>query len=196
MTEIKENPDGFKDHVFPFIEGERISLVAQVSKFIPYIVRWNNDPEVRHYARWALPTTTEQIKKWFEPVPERSVRNVVFFTLFHNEDKLPIGSIGFFGINWIDRNAEIAATIGEPSYWGKGIVGEAAKLIIKYGFTELNLHKIKAGIFNPNKRSLRAAEKLGFKEVAVLEDELYVDGEYADMHLFVLFKRDWEKEII
>ncbi len=190
-TQKEENED---EEIFPFIDGERISLIAQVSKFIPLIVRWNNDPEVRHYARWALPTTPEQIKKWFEPVPERTARNVVFFIIYHKKDKRPIGSIGYFGINWLNRNAEISATIGEPDYWGKGIVGEAAKLLIKYGFTELNLHKIKAGVFNPNSRSLRAAEKLGFKKEAVLKDELYVDGEYVDAHYFSLFKRDWLKE--
>ncbi len=191
MTEKQKEDD---NEIFPFIEGERISLVAQVSKFIPLIVRWNNDPEVRHYARWALPTTPEQVKKWFEPAPDRTARNVVFFTIYHNIDKRPIGSIGFFDINWLNRNAEITATIGESGYWGKGLVGEAAKLIIKYGFTELNLHKIKAGVFNPNNRSLRAAEKLGFKKEAVLKDELYADGEYVDMHRFALFKRDWVRE--
>ena len=190
-TQKEENDDA---EIFPFLDGEGISLIAQVSKFIPLIVRWNNDPEVRHYARWALPTTPEQIKKWFEPVSERTARNVVFFIIYHKKDKRPIGSIGFFGINWLNRNAEISATIGEPDYWGKGIVGEAATLLIKYGFTELNLHKIKAGVFNPNSRSLRAAEKLGFKKEAVLKDELYVDGEYVDAHYFSLFKRDWLKE--
>jgi len=193
MTEKKNEED---DEIFPFIEGERISLVTQVSKFIPLIIRWNNAPEVRHYARFALPTTAEQIKQWFEPAPERAARNVVFFTLYHNKDRRPIGSIGFFDINWLNRNAEITAVIGESDYWGKGIVGEAAKLIIKYGFEELNLHKIRAGVFNPNKRSLRAAEKLGFTKEGILKDELYVDGDYVDMHRFALFKRDWVKENI
>ena len=184
------------EEIFPFIDGERISLIAQVSKFIPLIVRWNNDPAVRHYARFALPTTPEQVKKWFEPAPERTARNVVFFTIYYKKDKGPIGSIGFFNINWLNRNAEISAIIGEPDYWGKGIVGEAAKLLIKYGFTELNLHKIKAAVFNPNNRSLRAAEKLGFKKEAIIKDELYVNGEYVDAHYFSLFKRDWLKENI
>lgn len=191
LTE-KENSEPYE--VFPFIEGDRINLVSQISKYIPLICKWHNDPEVRHYARFALPTTHEQIKKWFEPRSDRGVRDVVFFTIYHKKDKRPIGSIGFFSINWLNRNACISATIGEPEYWGKGIVGEAANLLIKYGFTELNFHKINAGVFNPNNRSLRAAEKLGFKKEAILKEELYVDGNYVDIHQFALFKRDWVRE--
>ncbi|MFX1329861.1 MAG: GNAT family N-acetyltransferase, partial [Promethearchaeota archaeon] len=90
-----------------------------------------------------------------------------------------------------DRNAIIYARIGIPEYWGKGLVGEAAKLLINYGFTELNLHKINVRVFNPNKRSLRAAEKLGFNQVAILKEQSYVDGKYIDEVWFSLFKRDW-----
>ncbi|GAH98179.1 unnamed protein product, partial [marine sediment metagenome] len=108
----------------------------------------------------------------------------------HKHAKRPIGSIGFNHINWVSRNANIFLTIGEPEYWGKGIAGEASRLMINYGFTELNLHKIFAGVFTPNTRSLRAAEKLGFEKEGVLKEEMYVDGEYHDVHKFALFKRD------
>ena len=192
MTEEtkKEN-----EEIFPFIEGERIDLVAQNSKWIPLYCKWQNNPEVRHYARHVMPSTPEEFKSWFEPPSGRGVKDGVFFTIYHKEDKRPIGSIGLFHINWVNRNAFIMGIIGEPEYWGKGIIGEAAKLLITYGFTELNLHKIYAGVFDPNKRSLRAAEKLGFKQEAHLKDDLYVDGKYVDMHQFALFKKDWMESI-
>ncbi|MHA1885000.1 MAG: GNAT family N-acetyltransferase [Promethearchaeota archaeon] len=179
---------------FPFIEGKRIDLVTQDSKWIPLFCKWNNDPTVRYYARWAMPTTPEDIKGWFTPRSGGGARDVVFFSIFHKKDKRPIGSIGFFRINWLNRNAHISATIGEPEYWGKGIVGEAANLLIRYGFTELNLHKIYAQIFNPNRRSLRAAEKLGFKPEGVLKEDFYIDGEYVDTHQFGILKSNWIKE--
>ena len=34
-------------------------------------------------------------------------------------------------------------------------------------------------------------DKLGFKKEAVLKEEIYVDGEYVDVHKFALFKREW-----
>lgn len=187
MTEEEQE----KIEVFPFIEGERIDLVAQNSKWIPLYCKWNNNPQVRHYARHTMPSTPEQIKKWFEPSPGRGLKEFIFFTIYHKEDKCPIGSIGFFSIDWLNCYAFISAIIGEPDYWGKGIVGEAAKLLINYGFKELNFHKIYAGVYYPNKRSLRAAEKLGFKQEAHFKEHLYVDGEYVDMHQFAIYRKDW-----
>jgi len=192
MTEEKEKKEE-EIEVFPFIEGETIDLVAGNSKWVPLVCKWQNDPKVRRYARNMWPVTIEEIKKWFEPSPDRHMKEFVVFTIYHKRDKRPIGSVGFGRINWVSRNANIFATIGEPEYWGKGIAIEANKLLIKYGFTELNFHKIYAGVFTPNKRSLRAAEKLGFEKEAILKEEMYVDGEYHDVHKFALFKRDWIK---
>ena len=192
MTEVKEN----KEHeieVFPFIEGESIDLVATNSKWVQLMCKWQNDPNVRRYARNMWPITIEEVKKWFEPTPDKHTREFVVFNIYHKRDKRPIGTVGFGRINWVNRNANIFAAIGEPEYWGKGIAIEANKLLIKYGFTELNFHKIYAGVFTPNKRSLRAAEKLGFEQEAILKEEMFVDGVYHDLHKFSLFKRDWIK---
>jgi len=188
LTE-KEN-----DGVFPFIEGERIDLVATNSKWADLSSKWMNDPEVRHYRRNAWPITLEEAKKWFEPSSGQGMKDFVVFTIYHKKDKKPIGDVGLNRINWLNRNANIFWTIGEKEYWGRGIAVEASKLLIKYGFTELNLHKIYAGIFTPNSRSLRAAEKIGFKKEAVLKEDLYVDGKYIDTHVFTLLKKDWMEE--
>ena len=194
MTEEKKDKEDKKeeDEVFPFIEGERIDLVAGNSKWANLVCKWMNDPKVRHYSRNMWPLTLEDVKKWFEPPPDRQMREFIVFTVYHKEAKRPIGSIGFNQTNWVSRNANIFLTIGEPEFWGKGIAGEASKLMINYGFTELNFHKIFASVFTPNSRSLRAAEKLGFEKEGVLKEEMYVDGQYHDIHKFALFKRDWK----
>ncbi len=196
MTEEKKDKGDKEeedDDVFPFIEGETIDLVAGNSKWANLSCKWRNDPKVRHYARNIWPQTLEEVKKRFEPLPDKQMRDSIKFTIYHKQSKRPIGSIGFSRINWVNRNANIFAKIGEPEYWGKGIAGEASKLLINYGFTELNFHKIYSGVFTPNKRSLRAAEKLGFEKEGVLKEEMYVDGQYHDVHRFALFKRDWKK---
>ena len=179
--------------VFPFIEGETIDLVAFNSKWVQLMCKWTNDPKVRRYSRNMWPHTIEEVKKWFEPSPDRHTKEFVVFTIYHKRDKRPIGAVGFNHINWVSRDANIFAIIGEPEYWGKGIAIEANKLLIKYGFTELNLHKIYASVHSPNARSLRAAEKLGFQKEGIIEEAEYVDGVYHDEYQFALFKRDWTK---
>jgi len=186
--EEKKEDDG----VYPFIEGETIDLVAGNSKWANLICKWRNDPKVRQYSRNMWPKTLEEVKKGFEPLPDKQMRDSIKFTIYHKQSKRPIGRIGFSRIDWVNRNANIFAMIGEPEYWGEGIAGEASRLVINYGFNELNFHKIFSGVFTPNTRSLRAAEKLGFEKEAVLKEEMYVDGQYHDVHRFALFKRDWK----
>jgi ribosomal-protein-alanine N-acetyltransferase len=193
MGEEKENN---KDEVevFPFIEGETIDLVAQNSKWAELICKWRNDPKVRQYSRNAWPRSLDDVKKRFENIPIGHTRENVSFIIYHKSDKCPIGDIGLNRIDWVSRNANIFGLIGESEYWGKGIVGEAAQLVLKYAFTELNLHKVKASVFTPNERSLRAAEKLGLNKEAVTKEAMYVDGKYHDIHKWGLTKEEWLKK--
>jgi len=193
MTEEKKDKED-KIEVFPFIKGEIIDLVAETSKWANLICKWMNNPKVRHYSRNIWPRTLEEIKKKYENSPDRHTRNNVNFIIYHKQVERPIGIVGLDEINWVSRDAKLFALIGEPEQWGEGIAGEACALVIKYGFTELNLHKIHAGIFSPNSRSLRAAEKLGFEKEAILKETIYIDGKYHDNHRFSLLKRDWEKK--
>ena len=49
-----------------------------------------------------------------------------------------------------------------PTYWGQGIVPEAALEVISYGFEYLRLKRIEVGVFTDNFQSQRVCEKLGF----------------------------------
>ncbi|TFF90004.1 MAG: N-acetyltransferase [Promethearchaeota archaeon] len=186
MSERKE------EEVFVFIEGDTIDLVVGHSKWADLTCKWMNDPKVRRYSRNIWPLTLDEVKKWFEPSSsDRSTREFVVLTIYHKREKKPIGTVGLNRINWLYRTANIFAAIGYPEYWGQGIAGEASELMIKYGFEELNLNKIYSKVHDPNKRSLRAAEKLGFKKEGISFQDVYIDGKYVDAHNFYLLKEDW-----
>ncbi|MEJ2248109.1 MAG: GNAT family protein [Candidatus Lokiarchaeota archaeon] len=192
MVEDKEKniKDEEEDIISPFLEGEEIDLVPNNLEHIKLYAKWMNDEQVRHFARNPVPHTIEEIKKWFEPSEERFTEHISF-EVWHKKDKKPIGTGGFSHINWINRNANIFLSIGESEYWSKGIGTEATKLLVKYGFEELNLHKIYAGIYEPNKGSWSVAEKVGFIQEATLREEIYVDGKYEDVRKYYLIKNEW-----
>ncbi|MBR6902935.1 MAG: GNAT family N-acetyltransferase [Clostridia bacterium] len=60
-----------------------------------------------------------------------------------------------------EDEGEIGYWIGEP-FWGQGIIPEAVREVLKYGFRELNLQKIWCGYFDGNIKSKRVQEKCGF----------------------------------
>lgn len=57
-----------------------------------------------------------------------------------------------------------------PDYWGKGIIVEASKAVIVYGFEILRLRRLQYGHFLFNERSKRVCEKLGFTKEGILRN--------------------------
>jgi len=184
---MKENK---KIYSVPFLEGNIVDLCSINLEHVNLYTKWSNDPDVRRYSRNMIPWNLEEVKKWLEQQKE-GIKTDVMFEIWHKEDDKPIGTAGLGDINWFNRNANLYVTLGEPEYWGQDIAPEVSKLLIDYGFEELNFHKIYVGIYSPNKRSLRTAEKIGFKYEATLREQIYVDGEYVDEIKFAIFKEDW-----
>ncbi len=65
------------------------------------------------------------------------------------------------------KSAELGYWVGEE-YWGKGIATEAVKLVLHYGFNNLNLIRIQAGVYEHNTSSMRVLIKNGFEKEGVL----------------------------
>ncbi len=188
MAETKETKS------FPFIKGEKINLCATNLDHVDLYCGWMNLPETRKYARHRFPQTIEEVKKMFE-FKKEEVKGNIFFEVWHKEEKKPIGVTGFIHIQWFTRNALIWDMIGDPQYLEQGFATEATKLVINYGFMELNFHKITAEVFRPNKAFIRAAEEVGFKHEITLKKERYIGGEFVDLLNYVIFKKEWMKTL-
>ena len=96
-------------------------------------------------------------------------------------DRRFIGKCGFTRVNWKNRLAELAILIGEKDYRGKGYGADAIEILCRFGFDEMNLHKIKAVVFSFNEAALRCYEKCGFEREGLLKQEMYREGAYHDV---------------
>ncbi|HDZ17564.1 hypothetical protein LCGC14_1010370 [marine sediment metagenome] len=193
MTEINETPEDIVEEVFPFIEGQSVNLLPINSEHVEIYIKWENNPKVRRYSRNVIPITSEEQKKVIE---EAKVDKRIIFEIWHKEDKKPIGFAELNDNDWINRRAEIGLMIGEPEYWNRGLATEAGKLLVNYGFMELNLNKIITSIFSPNIGSWRCVEKIGMIREATLKNHAYIDGVYVDDYKYCIFKEDWLKKRI
>ncbi|SEM08249.1 Protein N-acetyltransferase, RimJ/RimL family [Aquimarina amphilecti] len=89
------------------------------------------------------------------------------------------------------KNAEIGYWIGQP-YWGNGIATKAVKLITLYGFKELDLTRIYAGVFENNIASMRILEKNGYTKEAVFQKAIIKNGKTLDEHRYFILTEDQE----
>ena len=99
-----------------------------------------------------------------------------------------IGSIGIFPQSDVHkRNAEIGYYIAEE-FWGQGIIPEAIRQIVKYGFETFDITRIYARPYGHNIKSQRVLEKSGFTLEARFENAIFKNGEFTDELIFAIRK--------
>lgn len=101
-----------------------------------------------------------------------------------------VGSIGIFPQSDIHaKNAEMGYWLAEE-YWGHGIMAEAIRQMVEYGFDTFDITRIFARPFGTNARSQRVLEKAGFVQEARFEKALYKNGEFIDEVVYAIRKRE------
>jgi len=174
--------------------GQKVVLRPVKRSDIPNFLKWFNDMEVTQYLAMYLPMTEMAEGKWIEELGARANTDVLFvIEVIENDGNKAIGSMGLHGINPKDHFATFGIAIGEKDYWSKGYGTEAARLIIKYGFEQLNLHRISSSAFSFNERSLRLHRKVGFREEGRQREAQFKNGQYHDLVIFGLLREEWKK---
>ena len=136
--------------------------------------------------------SAKKIKEWFEKDLDSALPNNLLFSIRTlAEDKL-IGFIAFDSIDWTNRETFVAIGIGEQDDWSKGYGSDAMRLMLRYGFTELNLHRISLTVFEQNPRGIRSYEKCGFKHEGRIRDFLLRNGHRSDMLHMGILRQEWD----
>lgn len=76
-------------------------------------------------------------------------------------------------------------------YWGQGIMSEALRAIIAYGFEWMQLNRIQAMVTPGNDRSINLLRKLGFQYEGMLREYGYWKGRFWDLHSLSLLYSEW-----
>ncbi len=103
----------------------------------------------------------------------------------------PIGTTGLGNVSLKDHNAMFGIAIGEKDYWSRGYGTEACRLLVRYGFEQLNLHRINSGVISFNERSARMHRRVGFKEEGRQREGMFRNGQFHDLIYFGLLRSEW-----
>ena len=99
-----------------------------------------------------------------------------------------IGIIGHYRIKPENYRAEIGYML-LPEYHGKGIISEAVKEAVNYGFNAMKLHSLEAVIDPENYASAKVLEKNGFvKEAHFIEYEFF-EGRFLDTVIYSILNK-------
>lgn len=153
-------------------------------------LRWRNDPAIWETNEPAVMNLVgdEEFQAWFDMVSKGPYSFAITVG-----DERAIGSVGLLNLDQKNRHAEFYVLIGEREEWGKGYAKSALNLVLRFGFNELNLHKIYGKVFSMNERAINMYRSLGFKEEGISRDHLWRHGQWWDEHLLSLLASEFKQ---
>lgn len=165
-----------------YMDGQAgIFLRMMTSKDTDDIVCWRNSEAVRKRFIYQGLFTREGHENWIKTMVETG--KVVQMMICEIATGKAVGSVYVRDIDETHHKAEYGIFIGADNARGKGYGTAAAKLMIRYCFEELKLHRLFLRVYAENARAIRSYEKAGFVKEAYLRDDVYVDEEYRDIVL-------------
>ncbi len=179
------------------IIGDRMRLRAAEREDLPRFVAWFNDPEVTRYLARHYPMSLAAEERWFDkmvglpPAEQVLVIEIRDGEVASNSPWKAIGTIAFKHVDTINRSAEIGIVIGEKAYWNQGYGRDGMRLMLKYGFCTLNLHRIFLRVYESNVRGIKAYEHAGFKHEGRMRQAFFQDGRYYDVLLMSVLSEEF-----
>ncbi|MBF0547887.1 MAG: GNAT family N-acetyltransferase [Candidatus Riflebacteria bacterium] len=117
------------------------------------------------------------------------------FLLIDKATELVIGRCGFHTWYLEHRRAEIGYNLTNGDFKDKGLMTEAIKKVIEYGFEKINLNRIEAFIGKDNVPSLKLIKRMNFIEEGLLRQHFFKNNVIEDSLVFGLLREDYYKKL-
>lgn len=154
---------------------------------------WLNDPEVCRFNSHAVfPYTKEKAVRYIRSA--QSSREALVLAIVLRKNGAHIGNIALQNIDYVNRSAEFAILLGEKKYWGKGYSKEAAGLLVRHAFDQLNLNRVYCGTSATNTAMRRLALFLGMKQEGLRRKAQFKNGAYLDEAEFGVLREEFLKK--
>lgn len=153
------------------------------------LVKYANNYKVSKLLRdqFPFPYTSEMAEMWLVHSCNQDPESNFAIA----SEKELIGAIGIHLQEDVNRfSAEIGYWLGEP-FWNNGIITRALKLFTEFAFTNFELNRIFANVFEGNDASEKVLLKCGYKKEATLKKAVFKEGKFIDQYIYGLLKDEF-----
>lgn len=174
---------------FEILETKRLYLRKLTPEVYDEILLKCSDSEFSQYLGLSIENIEaekEKIRKGFTTYN----KSLLIFQLISKETDQIIGWCGFHTWYKDHRRAEIGYALNSDSIKAKGLMSEAIKPILDYGFKEMNLNRIEAFIGPDNTASLKLIQKFNFEKEGQLKNHYFKNGKFEDSIVYALLQTD------
>ena len=98
------------------------------------------------------------------------------------------------GLHWAADGARQQAALGycyHQDAWGRGFAIEMPQEMLRFGFEDLGLHRIRASADTRNGASIRVLDKIGMRQEGRLREHVLMRGEWRDSYLYAILQHEW-----
>ncbi len=156
------------------IYTERLILSNFKQKYAAQFTKALQDPRIFEYLPESVPDLDDinKLINWFIERDLKSIKNGFVGTnlvISLKRSKKIIGWCGLQPFDPLPDKKEIFFGLS-PDYWNNGYMTEAASAVLEYGFKELDLEEIVAGVKPDNIASIKVLEKIGLTFQKIITD--------------------------
>ena len=157
-------------------------------------VNWASDPEVTKYLTWpthqSVDVSRAVLADW---IPRYADGGYFNWAIEWKESGKAIGNISVVSLDEQGESAEIGYCLGR-SFWGRGIMPEALRAVIRYLFDTADLQRITAGHDLNNPNSGRVMAKAGMALAGTLRSMGRNNQGICDVAWYVLLREERKPE--
>jgi RimJ/RimL family protein N-acetyltransferase len=172
------------------IEGQLVRLRAVEPADAASAYRWINDREVTRYLMARYPYSLASEEEWAANAARPNDYGEVRFAI-ETKDGVHIGFCGLHRGRPEERTADLGIMVGDKDYHERGFGTDAMLTMLRFGFEQMNLHRISLGVFEFNQRAQAVYRKVGFVEEGRERDAYFQDGRYWDVLRMSVLEDEW-----
>lgn len=161
------------------IQGTNINLCTfrTDDEAIETYHEWVNEEPILHFvSKHNKVISLKEEKEW----AMGNHRDINFNIVDKQTDTL-IGNCGISLTPSCGRNASLGILIGNDKFRNKGYGTEVIKMLIKFAFEEMGVHRVHLTLNADNERAHKCYLKAGLKDEGAARDAIYHAGKYTDL---------------
>ena len=176
--------------------NERVELTTERLLLRPFdaddvddVLAYASDPDLARFLDLPQPYTSDDAGEYVaRRILDDWSSEAIFAVVW---ERCVVGSIGLH-VNPRHETAEMGYALARRM-WGRGIVPEAGRAVIDWGFKTYALRKISSRADVRNRQSWRVMEKLGMTREGVLRSCRKVRDEHVDDVCYGVLCEEWKR---
>jgi ribosomal-protein-alanine N-acetyltransferase len=192
-----EERSGREGRVFadlPELETERLLLRKMRFDDAEAMFAYASDPEVTRYVLWDTHPSIEDREGFLRSAMEGYERgDFGGWGVVLKDDGAFVGTCGIdVGYAPEHARAELGYVLSRE-HWGKGLMPEAVRAVIRFGFGRMGLNRVEARCITENTASARVMGKAGMNYEGILREREFIKGTYLDIKLYSILRREYHR---